>query len=285
MRRTSVVKRPPVLRALGDREPPPAVVVGGTTYLLETVFKHDSWAATALYKEAGGGQITCKFNRQTPIARLPMTWLGRRLARRETAFLQDLSGLGLAPDCMGDVYVDGVRQDHAVARRFIPGAPLLKGQRVKDEFFPRLFTLLDYMHERGIAYVDLNKKENIVVGEDGRPYLVDFQISFRLPRGRLGRSRFYRALHSQLAEIDRYHVYKHLSHCRPDLATPEELKRATDPPRAIKIYRVPATALRSLRRRILVAMGVRSGSGLSVTETDPEDAVRRSMQSRSGPAE
>ncbi len=278
----SVKKRPPLLRALGEQEPPSIVVVGGKTYDLETVYKHDSWAATALYKEAGGTQITCKFNRQAPIAGLPMTWLGKRLARRESEFLRDLAGLELAPDFMGEIYVDGVPQDHAVARRFIPGAPLMKGQRVPDDFFPRLFTLLNLMHERGIAYLDLNKKENIVVGEDGRPYLVDFQISFRLPRSRLGRTRLFKGIFEQIAESDRYHVYKHLSHCRPDLASPDELKRATDPPRAIKIVRVPATAWRKLRRRLLVAMGVRSGAGFAVTEADPEDAVRRSMQSKSG---
>ena len=276
---TSVVSRPPLLRALGDREPPTEVVVDGKTYHRELVFKHDSWAATALYREDGGIQITCKFNRQASIFGLPMKWLGRRLARRETWFLRRLGGLGIAPDHMGEVYVDGEPQEHAVARRYIPGAPLFKHQRVQDDFFPRLFAAVDSMHERGIAYVDLNKKENIVVGDDGRPYLVDFQIGFRQPDSWLGRRGLYRGLFLQLALMDRYHVYKHLADCRPDLATPEELRRGREPPRVIRMLRVPADRLRYLRRRLLVAMGVRSGSGLSRTESDPEDAVRRSIQS------
>jgi len=278
---TSVVSRPPLLRALGDREPPAEVFVDGKTYRRELVFKHDSWAATALYREDGGSQITCKFNRQTSIFGLPMKWLGRRLARRETWFLRRLGGLGIAPDHMGEVCVDGEPQEHAVARRYIPGAPLFKHQRVQDDFFPRLFAAVDSMHERGIAYVDLNKKENIVVGDDGRPYLVDFQIGFRQPDSWLGRRGLCQGLFSQLALMDRYHVYKHLADCRPDLATPEELRRGREPPKVIRILRVPADRLRYLRRRLLVAIGVRSGSGLSRTESDPEDAVRRSMRRNS----
>ena len=55
----SVVSRPPILRALGGRETPPEVVVDGRTYRRDVVFKHDSWAATALYGDAGGNRITC----------------------------------------------------------------------------------------------------------------------------------------------------------------------------------------------------------------------------------
>lgn len=277
---TSVVDRPAIFRGLGSDDPPPAIAVDGCSYRREIIFKHDSWAATALYRDSRGKRITCKFNRQAPILGLPMKWLGRRLARRETWFLCKLSGLEIAPDYMGAVYVDGVLQEHAVARRFVPGAPLAKYQRVQDDFFPQLFATLGAMRERGLAYVDLNKKENIIVGEDSRPYLVDFQISFRLPAGWLGRTRLFRAIHSQLAEIDRYHVLKHVADCRPDLASPEELRQARTPPRAIKIYRVPANLFRYLRRRLLVLAGVRSGSGLANTESNPEDAVRRSMQSR-----
>ena len=38
-----------------------------------------------------------------------------------------------------------------------------------DEFLPTLRGLLNKLHRRGIAYVDLHKRENIIVGDDGRP--------------------------------------------------------------------------------------------------------------------
>ena len=58
--------RPAIFRALGRRDVPPTVTIDGHEYHLEKVFKHDSWAATALY-EGHDGKIVCKFNRQQSI--------------------------------------------------------------------------------------------------------------------------------------------------------------------------------------------------------------------------
>ena len=74
--------RPPLFRALGAAEPPHEVVVDSHSYSREELFKHDSWAATALYS-GSTGKIVCKFNRIQPVLGLPMMWLGRRLAERE----------------------------------------------------------------------------------------------------------------------------------------------------------------------------------------------------------
>src|SRR5205085_3317670 len=138
------------------------------------VFKHDSWAATALY--AGpAGRVVCKFNRQQPAVVLPLRWLGRRLARREEAVLRRLGDLPNVPRWAGAVSADGRRLAHAVAHDFIPGHPLGERERVGDGFFGELADLLAAMHRCGVAYVDLHKRENVIVGDDGRPYLIDFQ--------------------------------------------------------------------------------------------------------------
>ena len=100
-------KRPAWLRALGDADPPPTVRVAGRDYGLLTVFKHDSWAATALYADPEGDRITCKFNRMQPVFVIPMQWLGRILARREARFLQLLAPVALVPDEMGPVAAQG----------------------------------------------------------------------------------------------------------------------------------------------------------------------------------
>ena len=44
----------------------------------------------------------------------------------------------------------------------------------------QLHDLLREIHRRNVAYVDTNKPENILLGDDGRPYLIDFQISWDL---------------------------------------------------------------------------------------------------------
>src|SRR5262245_57455230 len=58
--------RPALFRALGKDEPPGEIIVDGQTYRRVTLFKHDSWAATALYQSTEQ-TIVCKFNRRQDI--------------------------------------------------------------------------------------------------------------------------------------------------------------------------------------------------------------------------
>ena len=71
------------------------------------------------------------------------------------------------------------------------------------------------MHVRGIAYVDLHKRENVIVGDDGRPYLVDFQISFDVTHPRLRWVPGARAVFDQLCVGDLYHLEKHVRRADP----------------------------------------------------------------------
>src|SRR5262245_25109919 len=160
--------RPPLFRALGADDPPAEVTVNETAYTRTEIYKHDSWAATAVYTSASGTRIVCKFNRVQSVCGLPMDWLGRRLAEREERALARLADLPLFPRALGPVYSGGRRLRNALARSFIAGHPLGSAERVGPEFFPALRASLVAMHERGIAYVDLHKRENVIVGEDGR---------------------------------------------------------------------------------------------------------------------
>src|SRR5207248_3156450 len=92
------------------------------------IFKHDSWAATALY-EGPSGQVVAKFNRTQPIFGLPMAWLGRWLARHEAAVLDRLAGLTNIPANAGPVTVNDWPQRTAVARRYVAGHPLRRGEQ------------------------------------------------------------------------------------------------------------------------------------------------------------
>ena len=95
------------------------------------------------------------------------------------ALLADLPNV---PALCGPIRVGGKLLDNAVAHVYVPGRPLARYDRVPDDFFPRLGRLLAEMHRRKMAYVDLHKRENILVGDDGQPYLIDFQISVALGR-------------------------------------------------------------------------------------------------------
>ncbi len=264
--------RPAWLRALGKSEPPERVTVGGRCYHRVEVFKHDSWAATALYRpteaETSTDKIVCKFNRVQSVLGLPCRWIGRRLASRESAFLRSLADVAGVPRELGAVAIDGALAPHAVAREFIEGRPLGSRQAVRDEFFSDLQSLLSEVHRRKIAYVDLHKRENVLVGADGKPYLIDFQVSF----GSAGR--WSGRLLSILQRMDDYHRLKLHRKCRPDQCRLNAAELAEARPWLVRVHRRLAQPLRSLRRRLLTALGVRRGAGRAESEHFAEAALR-----------
>ena len=262
--------RPAVLRALGAGEPPEVVEIDGVAHQQVRVFKHDSWAATALYT-GPRGLVVCKFHRQQPIAMVPTLWLGRLMARRERAMLRRLSDLPHVPALSGEVSIAGKPVPTALAHAFIPGHPLGAQEHVDATFFGQLEALLAEIHRRDLAYVDLHKRENVLVGDDGRPYLIDFQIGFALADWWLARPLIGRPLLRMLQRSDLYHLRKHLARLRPDLLAEADVHR----PWWIWMHRLVAHPFRVLRRRFLVAIGVRSGSGLVETEHFAEEGLRR----------
>jgi len=276
--------RPSTFRALGPNEPPERIEVGGVTYQREIIWKHDSWAATGLYVEVETTidrdrsntapspeprRVVAKFNRIQPIGPLPTRWLGRRLAANEERLLRLMADWPGVPDWAGPVRVEGAPCLHAVARVFIPGRPLRRDDRVDDRFFPDLAATLAELHRRGAAYVDLHKRENILVGDDGRPYLIDFQISHAPRRAYWPMSRVLKRLQMS----DWYHFDKHYARLRPDQfgKGPEAVAAAR--PWWIKLHRLVAQPFRRLRRRLLSCLKVRDASGRAHSEVFPEIAV------------
>jgi hypothetical protein len=262
--------RSPLFRALGADNPPQRVEIQGHGYHLETVFKHDSWAATALYVSRAGKAV-CKFNRREPIFGIPMYGLGRTLAEREVEVLNRLADVANVPRWLGPVVCAGRPLRHALARSYIPGRPLSPRDRLPGSFYDALSRLLKIMHERRLAYVDLHKAENVLVGADGQPYLFDFQISF-IGRAGGGEAGWTQPLLRLLQEADAYHLGKHRRRdvSRAAVAKPEL-------PWFIQAHRLVGYPFRELRRRLLVALGIRSGAGRACTELFPEDAVAREV--------
>jgi hypothetical protein len=108
-----------------------------------------------------------------------------------------------------------------------------------------------------MAYVDANKPDNVIVGLDGRPVLVDFQISWA-PRPAWGPVEWVkRRLLAVLQREDLYHVRKLKRRYRPDQMTAEEADASRRRSRILNLHRLLAAPLRDLRRRFLEWLGAR----------------------------
>lgn len=245
---------PSFLKALGKRPLPDSVSAGGRTYRLVRVFKHDFFAATAEYAD-GDEKVLLKVGRQAFCLGVPFRWVGRWLARREMAALEKLAGVDGIPRLI-DRW-----EDTGFVREFIDGLPLAKGMRVADGFHDDLSGLIDVIHDRGMAYVDLEKCENVLVGDDGKPYLFDFQISWQWSDGWSGRTWAVRRLRKFFQDGDRYHLLKLKRRTRPDLMSPEALAASYRKPWTVRIHRFLTWPFTAVRRAVLNKIDPRTKRG------------------------
>jgi len=142
--------------------------------------------------------------------------LARILARRERRALERLAGIEGVPAL---VAVEG----RDLLRTYIPGRRLDRGGRPPDDYFERLEALVRRIHERGVAHNDLAKEANLLLGEDGAPAVVDFQVAAIAGEGgwRRAEGRFFRLLRRE----DLRHLAKQKALRRPELLTEEDRHR------------------------------------------------------------
>ncbi len=265
-----VKPRPGWLKALGEQSLPESIAIGGVAHFLRETFKHDSWAATGLYEGPSGNLTVVKIHRQSPVLGIPMSWLGRRMARHEISLLQKLADLKGIPALAGPVKLGGTELSNAVARHYIEGHPLGNREAVSESFFPDLSAFLEAMHKRKVAYVDLHKRENILVNQQGEPCLIDFQISVAWPSW-IPAGPFFKILRRS----DEYHLTKHWARCRPDQCGFDGTDLRGRIPWPIRAHRLIAVPVRQVRRWLLVKLGVRSGKGRVESELFAEHALRQ----------
>jgi len=142
--------------------------------------------------------------------RVPMSGaLARILLARERRALSALEGTPGAPRVVADSAAAAAagavgrapRAREVLLRSWIDGAPLHEARALPRDFFDHLDDLVAALHERGVCHNDLHKEQNVIVGGDGFPHLIDFQLaSTHRARGRLFASR---------ARDDLRHVQKH----------------------------------------------------------------------------
>ena len=107
----------------------------------------------------------------------------------------------------------------AFAVEWVNGKPIDRGEQLPASFFQNLEQILSDLHSRGVAHLDIRHKGNILISEQGEPYLIDFNSSFSfIERGWLRRYFF-----PFLQWVDHGGFLKLKQRVSPDTMTPQEI--------------------------------------------------------------
>ena len=230
------------LLALKGAEMPESFDADNAKWSRIKVFKHDFFAATGMYQASDGRMGVLKIFRPFPYMLIPVQWLSILQAKHEEKVYLALQDTPNVPKWFGRVGPTGILHE------FVPGSHLNCCEKVNDNFFEELRALLKTMHSRNIAYVDTNKPDNIIVAEpDGRPLLIDFQITWVQPPFPL--SILTQPIFHIFKASDMYHAFKHEHKRRPDKITREMVDDAR--PWYLNLHRIFANPIRRVRRNYL----------------------------------
>jgi predicted Ser/Thr protein kinase len=114
---------------------------------------------------------------QRLIIKAPMGWgLGRwirlLMLRNEYRVYTRLSGMKGIPCCRG------LLDNQYLVLEYVDGIPI-RNARITDRntFFEKLLTVIQKLHEAGVAHTDLKKKDNVLVVDGRTPYVIDFGVA------------------------------------------------------------------------------------------------------------
>lgn len=157
--------------------------------------------------------------------------IGRFLVWREGKAYRRLKGLKGVPTLYRSLH--GL----ALIIEEIPGKDLEKlekGTRLSDDFFKELRSLVEDVHRRGLIHGDLKRAPNVLLGNDGKPYLLDWAASVSKREFRFFP---FNIVYQRLVEDDLNAIIKRqLIHC-PESVSPEAKRRYTHRSPAEKLVR------------------------------------------------
>jgi hypothetical protein len=203
---------------------PKKISVQGKAFYFEKILKDDFFSVNVLYKDPEEVRWVLKLSDFRFFLGSLLKPLAMFFSWREYKIYKTLDGIEGIPT-LGPRF--GKR---GYLHKFVEGRTLHEleqhGGALPDDFFPGLENIISQVHERRIFYLDLNKRGNIILGDDGRPYLIDFQVCLRIGKRRGLSGLIADRVFNGLIREDIYHLYKHKRYFQPHLMTQEELSRA-----------------------------------------------------------
>jgi len=113
------------------------------------------------------------------LKRVHGNFLFRRLReatiRREFSVYQYLLDIPGIPKCLGLI------DKKYLLLEYLPGQTFRKYEtklQERDKFFKGLLVIIKAMHQEGVAHGDLKKKDNILVTQGEKPYVIDFGTAY-----------------------------------------------------------------------------------------------------------
>ena len=221
---------------------------GERPYRVRAVLKADRYARSTLVEEPGGRRLVLKESilRIPPGVRVPP--LAALLARREADLYERLAGIPGIPRFVAREGADGF------LREFVEGETVLDTPVLPPRFFDSLEEVLRAVHAKGVAYADLAKEENVIVGADGRAWLIDFQVS-------IAREGPFRPFVGMLQREDLYHLSKMRLGRSPAEATEEDRRRVANRSRLSRLHRATVKKAYNILTRHLVKRWSGAGEG------------------------
>jgi len=140
--------------------------------------------------------------------------LGVWLIQKEWKIYSRLAGIRGIPKAVKRI------DRFAFAIEYISGRSIYRGEMLPSSFFSDLERVLKEVHSRGVVHMDLRHKGNILVSENGEPFLIDFNGSFSFKEKGFLR----RFLFPLLRRIDYGGFLKLKQRVSSSLMTPEELQ-------------------------------------------------------------
>ena len=206
------------------------------------LLKKDVFGLTALVETSSGPVV----RRDAASAAFGVRRFARHLMAREAR------ALAVAGDLPGVPSLVAVRQG-VLEREFIAGVPMQIGQPRSASYFREAARLLRRLHRCGIAHNDLAKEPNLLVQENGRPALIDFQVSWYSPtRGKLFRL---------LAREDIRHLLKHKRTYCPEALTARERRILEQPGLLSRLWMMTGKPVYLFITRRLLGWQDREGAG------------------------
>ncbi len=202
---------------------PEQIQIDGRAFSFEKVLKDDFFSVNVLYRNGDGVRYVLKLSDFRFLFGVLLRPLAAAFSQREYAIYRRVADIEGIP-ALGPRF--GRR---GYLHRYVEGRSLhelRKGEALPDDFFPRLGRIIAELHRRRVFYLDLNKRGNVILGDDGRPYLIDFQVSVFLKKRKGPGGRLTDRLFNLLIQEDLYHLYKHKRHFQRHLMTPDELRLA-----------------------------------------------------------